>query len=464
MKRTRTLLLSAAMLSIFSTNTEAQSTARVRMIASANCTFENNAFKTGDTTRFIYSGLRDDGATNGIAKHDTLTSWVLNPATGIFRPARMELQTFDSRSNLLSTIHQQYDTAAVAWSNNDKIEHTYDANNNKTGDTYFAWDGVANTWVNQVRYQYVYNSANMLTSFSWQGWDDVTGAWENVSNSLFYYNTLKQDSVNILQLWNSMTNSWTNSGRSIKSYDSRGNMNAQQQDIWNFITGSWEQNVSNVFVYDNADHLLKESSFEWNGLSWDTSFVKVRHYNSTFDTMTVKYDAWSSLGLRTKISNDRSCFNNRKQLVSQTTTSWQAASATYKDLLLNTYAYNSQDRPITITTQKANTSGSWVNDHQMRFYYEQYGATGIVNQRSNDELRVYPVPAQNFITVTFPAPKEVVTITLSDVQGKVLGQWAEDGNNKVSRQLSVMDYPSGSYWITVKGKQTYLLRTISVVH
>lgn len=81
----------------------------------------------------------------------------------------------------------------------------------------------------------------------------------------------------------------------------------------------------------------------------------------------------------------------------------------------------------------------------------------IVAELNQNWLQLYPNPTTDYIKVQFEGDATAITLQITDLTGKVLHtQQAKEFGTIFQAQLSVSDYPSGNYFISVQqGKQTY---------
>jgi aminopeptidase YwaD len=64
------------------------------------------------------------------------------------------------------------------------------------------------------------------------------------------------------------------------------------------------------------------------------------------------------------------------------------------------------------------------------------------------EIAVYPIPAQNLLFVELPENERIETITLMDLQGKVLLSQSDFNSNQT--RLNIAELNNGMYILTAK--------------
>ena len=89
-------------------------------------------------------------------------------------------------------------------------------------------------------------------------------------------------------------------------------------------------------------------------------------------------------------------------------------------------------------------TSKWILTFSEMFYYSQTNVTGI-DKISNNELKIYPNPAKEFLVFELKDASLPATIELTDIQGeKVVSQLLPD-----TKQISLRQLKSGMYFYTV---------------
>lgn len=78
-------------------------------------------------------------------------------------------------------------------------------------------------------------------------------------------------------------------------------------------------------------------------------------------------------------------------------------------------------------------------------------------QEIDNQIHVYPNPAQDFVTVEFPEMHKINTITLTDLAGTEIQKF-DTFNNTMTIDLS--KFPSGIYLIYIYTKDREIVRRI----
>lgn len=92
--------------------------------------------------------------------------------------------------------------------------------------------------------------------------------------------------------------------------------------------------------------------------------------------------------------------------------------------------------------------------------YSFSGTASNVSQvkADNAEMRPYPNPSREKIHLTFDAVKEVSSIRICDVNGKMVER-IPVGSNATEYELDVHSYPEGVYFYEINGKsQSFMVK------
>jgi endo-1,4-beta-D-glucanase Y len=89
-------------------------------------------------------------------------------------------------------------------------------------------------------------------------------------------------------------------------------------------------------------------------------------------------------------------------------------------------------------------------------------ATGIIEESQNSELTIYPSPVTSSLELELKnANTDHVQVTLTNMLGKKLEMYEENAqNNNLKLNIDMSQYPSGIYFISVKGNSTSFIRKI----
>ena len=103
------------------------------------------------------------------------------------------------------------------------------------------------------------------------------------------------------------------------------------------------------------------------------------------------------------------------------------------------------------------TPGNGINYYRLRqvdkdgkFTYSP--VIKIVNDVSELVFKISPNPASNFLNITYPGKKEMVTVTIYDAQGKLLQQ--QKSKNEILIKVEIKQFKPGLYFIELSDGET----------
>lgn len=98
-------------------------------------------------------------------------------------------------------------------------------------------------------------------------------------------------------------------------------------------------------------------------------------------------------------------------------------------------------------------------DEIIKVYSFSGTASNVSNVKTdNSEMRPYPNPSRDKIHLTFDAVKEVSSIRICDINGKMVER-IPVGSNATEYELDVHSYPEGVYFYEINGKsQSFMVK------
>ncbi len=316
------------------------------------------------------------------------------------------------------------------------------------------------------RYIQTFDGGNNIINFTGQkksvvGWDNYIQYQDSFDNN-----------HNLLQHINAMGNSsgaWVNGACKNYSYDAEGRLSEQVTMLWN--ASAWQNSSKGLYYYDGESNLVKVEGYSWNSTASTWQYNSTRNYYYTAgvvdsfiltgvpgigdigvysfsplnDTMTLKY--YDGISNYLTIINTYDAHHNKTSIT-------QISDSAHLSLSLETYRitfdFNTHNQVVNEREYHPDLLGNWIFNSLNRYYYEGY--TDKVNDINNPytDLQIYPVPAQDMITVKFDSyDTEPFALAIYDMQGKQVRKWNEQGAGKFQKTLSLAGLPHGSYVVKV---------------
>jgi hypothetical protein len=88
-------------------------------------------------------------------------------------------------------------------------------------------------------------------------------------------------------------------------------------------------------------------------------------------------------------------------------------------------------------------------------------ASGIQQYTNNEQLFIFPDPADDNLDISWPGENSKSKIQLTDLSGKII---YENETTENELLLNALDYPDGMYLLTVANEQLLLTRKIIISH
>lgn len=383
------------------------------------------------TTKEFYPSLQmtptgDAGTFNydvwAMGTYDTAQAWNMTA---------QHTQVFDSANSnmLLSNTYSAPDSSG--WMDVSRVNYEYDSMGSLTAQVMQSY--IAGNWENVTRLEYTYDPAHNITSITNMVWNGST--WDNNSRNVYYYNFLNKVTSSLVQAWNIGTMQWDNTEHYIY-YSHDNNVTVDSVYYQEMVAMNWVTITKDMYANDGNNDAIAHWHYSGGILMWADSTVYDGMHNMTSQTHMV-WDTTSMMLVNTKQYN---------------------------------WAYNAAGQPVTYLSASWDNSGLWIynNTDMMTAYYYSVDTNLHVAAIANSniaDMQLYPVPAQNVLNLnmTWNQP-EAFTVTILDVQGRVLRQWAEPATASYTKTIPVMDLASGNYFISVKNSTTNAARQFSVVH
>jgi hypothetical protein len=394
-----------------------------RLVAKTSLKFHNGKFVPVDSVTYSFSNGR-----NGYTKKD---DWN-NDETVLFD---------ESFTYFFNELQGDYDKKL-------KRAQTYYANNAINSVTYTTLQR-DQLWRDSARFFYAYDGDGKMTSSvleTWQG-----SAWTVSEPSEIIYTggviaemSTPSDKLELQYEKNKLISSvhfekvigggniWQLRGKTEYTY-SGDDITATVEQVWNSTGNKWV-NVSRIEYSYSGKSLIGTEELTWNGFSWAP--LKKHHFT---------YDAKG----------------NKETEVEQV---WNSTAGNYVSTKRERCTYNAYNQPLVITTYTWDGI-NWIStdgDTELRFYYDfPTGVTEVSLDRNS--LKAYPVPATNVLNldINWSQPQDF-TVTIIDMQGRVVRTWAELPQAQYHGSIAVGDLAAGGYFIKVAGEKEQLTERLII--
>lgn len=404
--------------------------ADTRLIATVNFTYGASAFDVEDSSVVSYTGNNGwDYATQGW-KFDTGTVWTYDQSTTSWSDDGGVKQVL-ANNRIMSSLYRMLNGSV--WEDVQKSSYTYTSNGLLATEEYEYNPGSG--LGPQTRSTHTYNNDKLLTETVTDNWNTVNSQWQANSRDIIHYNAAKQLDTMWQQSW--IMSQWMDYMRTINTYANGKLMQTLQQS---FITSTWENSYRTVYTYDaNGNQSSAETEF-WNtgSSTWDKNFRSEYVYNTAGDMIEEKGAHWTGTAFE-----------------------YQGKTA---------YTYNQYHRLLSEESQSWNTSTSqWYydsgDDYLTKNYYEAYTNDVKTVASNRAELKAFPVPAKEQITISASFQQmQPVCIMIRDMSGRIVKQVVDQAGAQYRKSINVADLPAGNYMIHISGTTEVASKMISVTH
>jgi hypothetical protein len=324
--------------------------------------------------------------------------------------------------------------------------------------------------------------------YSWQNptWNLVNGTKDSI-----IYNSGNKVTLQITTAF--MNNAWENYSRYENTYDINNNLIEEVYSYWD--TGLWILANKNVYTYDTNGIIVQKQQYSHDGSNWNLRLTEAytawhipnilaASYNTTITNSMYPRRNTITLGPNggyTDVSEYFYTFgsvwrnSSRKtvtkdsqgNITSNKTENFDLASGQWQYITENQdiYTYNNQfdiTEHIVRFPPLGQQNGQPPLD-RFKYVYSnfQYFANPMGISEKGDlklEAKIYPNPAQNFISISVPENKGETTATISDVTGKtLLKEKLSSGQNQ---EMNIEKLPKGIYLLHLANSKASVIKKI----
>ncbi len=384
-----------------------------RLAARTNTVYGTNGFVPIDSTTYSYSDGR-----YGVVDQD--------------KPGNDEYVLFDNSYTYI------YNSSISAYDNRLYRRQTFDNSDNVTSLTYSSWHTLTSAWKDSARYVYDYitgtSKINTTIFQLYQG----GSLWVQHDQSSLTYNG------------NFVTNVSSLSYDADFQYDGNNNIISIEDKVFDHLTGTLNNNLHKTYTYNSQNEAVTFTLQNWDKTS--SSWINTEYWEYTYTnnqlTSALQY-SWSG-GMWTLYAKHVYAYVNATDKKSETVLTWDANSKTFSNYSYQLWSYNSRGLIETITDYHwNNNTGNWQSisgDQQVRYYYEYYAPTSVASIKSNNALRLYPVPATSSINLDMKwKDAHSFYVTVYNIAGQPVMQLNEQPALSYSKQVDVRTLPVGNY-------------------
>lgn len=386
-----------------------------RLISKVHLLADGKNMQITDSVSYSYNNGDRGGATavddpnndENILFDDSYT-FIYDSKAGLYQNQLHRIQTFDNANNIQSLIYEDWNASTTQYQ--DSCQYSYTYNGNVMSESRF-YRYIGNIWTS-ITHSLLYRDAS----------ENVVLVNSDLYKAYFSYD-INNNLISVTDSSWDQSTGWSYNQRKTYVYDALNNVTSYTLEKWVITSignGYWEKSKRFTYTYNNQN-LANAEEYNWNGSSWQL------------------------------FGRDVYTYDNKHNKLSDTRQNWNALSGQFDNVTMKSWTYNSFNQPLTISTQTA-SGNSWyvaAGDDELRFTYEYYFPTSVPKLNNGENIKLYPCPAVNNITMSmqWSVPTDF-TVSICDMTGKILKQWNEPAAKSYNKGINVSDMPSGNYVIS----------------
>lgn len=351
------------------------------------------------------------------------------------RHSRSMKTTFQKNDNLKSVNAYKYklDSAVTTYSEADqadtKYEYYYDENNFMYSEVEFIRSSDNGNWVKDYGYSYEMRGDTLFDYY--YVWNNSTQDWDDDYLCINVYNAKGLIEEKWYYWWDNESKSFQYDYYGIISYSEAGGLVLWIEYMWSSEKSTWEAIAKWEYEYSSGQISAIRSYYIEDSGAFYIDHEEYFKYDSNSALIESTYWDW----------NDES---NKLEKSSLYISSWDY-DVTSNEVILP-YYWKRQFYKYLIkddTKYSWNTSASeWIKSNIERYYYSGV-TTGNKTSELKNEIRVFPNPANDFVTIENLKKGSLVELFRAD--GKKLMIFNQNGSNS----FFMGNIPSGLYVVKI---------------
>lgn len=329
----------------------------------------------------------------------------------------------------LDSIITTYSTAGQA---DEKNEYYYDENNFMYSEVEFVRSSDNGSWVKDYGYSYVMHGDTLYDYYFL--WNNSTQDWEDDYLCINVYNKNGSIEEKWYYWWDKESQSFQYDYYEIISYNDKGGLLLWIEYKWSSENSTWEAYAKWEYEYSNGQVSVMRGYYTDESGAFYIDEEDYYKYDSNLALLESTYWYWS----------DKS---NKLEKSVLNVSSWDYDIAS--DYIVLPYYWNIQfykylKKDVTEYNWNSSTS-EWIKNNIEKYYYSGVTTGNDVSELKN-EVRIFPNPTKDYVTIENLNPNSLVE--LFSIDGKKLKTFNPD----VSNALSMESLPSGLYFFKISNK------------
>ena len=227
-------------------------------------------------------------------------------------------------------------------------------------------------------------------------------------------------------------------------------------------TNGWVTAIQFVNEFYSDNRLKKTSIYQFDGTALEPVFIDSFEYVTGINTFSVVNETQIDVDSVVTHLKIQKAFNTQGLSDSLYISVLNPTTSNFEIVQFAKYYYNNYNNPDS-ARYYGNTGSSIVYIGSEKFYYQEYHPTSIKNAREMEDMKVYPNPTTNQLSITWDeSDGKKATIEIVNAMGQKLSSQSFAWQTK-TQTINMSLYATGMYWVIVKSADGGVLYQQSII-
>jgi hypothetical protein len=305
--------------------------------------------------------------------------------------------------------------------------------------------------VNQSKWEYFYDGSGSVNEEFYYIWRDT--AWEVITKVVRTFVNNQLDTVNTFYFGNT---AWVpNAVISFKYSNSK-----ISEKLSKNLIGANSQELNyhkTIYTYDNLTNSNAELVQTWRNNNWMDGERLTTYYNSNNQVDSTVFESPAGL-----ISKRKTFTYNSHGINDIISSNYNRSQLKYYPQIRETFNYDNNGVLVSIVEESIDPSGWLVKSNDLKYNYNFQTRVGLAEQSSLVNLKVYPNPTSDQITISTKVNR-INQIRIVDLAGRVVFE-NQSALNSNEVTIPVRQLNNGTYILTVTSNGQQKSQKIVVNH
>ncbi len=284
-------------------------------------------------------------------------------------------------------------------------------------------------------------------------WDIVSASWLPANRLVRTYNSTGKLTDQLTQIYSGGT--WTNFSRGIYTLNSMSQLQSYTFAYWQNSSSVWGDTFRSSYYYsptgvlDSFTRSSKQTSW------WNTNTYRFQ-YNTLHEAITMERLAGNAV-----VERDSNIYDALHRRILIYTTHIGLSPLILKPHSLTTITYTGNQ--LKRVDYKSLDSSANPPDYFEEYEYETYAPTSVELSTLKDDIRIYPVPANDRVYIEGHLKKTgPVQCKIIDVTGRLVQRWDLAPTDHFATSIPTQTFVAGRYIIQIRTEDQLLSRPMII--